>query len=208
MRGEFPAVRRKPEGTGHWIRGRRGEGFLAAGLQKEGRREASLLAGDEAEQSQRSLEVASAGAECWRDVDCSGQTQQADGQIAQRGHDLSSGMFANAAAVFVKAHVAHIMQAVFNAPVAAVQGQQARRVGFFRIQAGDAIHGFCAELARGQFRGLALEAEDLSDVGEIKIALELGAGPDAPDFQAAVAFIEGGVLRGEMLPSEDPRYLV
>ena len=110
-------------------------------------------------------------------MDGSGQTQQADGQVAQRGHDLSSGLLANAAAVFVKAHVAHIMQAVFNAPVATVQGQQAHRVGFLRRQTGDAIHGFGAELARAQLRGLALQAEDLSGVGEIQIALEFGAGP-------------------------------
>ncbi len=90
------------------------------------------------------------------DVDGGGQPQQADGQVTQRGHDLGSGEFANAAAVFVKAHVAHIMQAVFNAPVTAVQGQPARRAGFLRTQTGDTLHGFAAELAGAQFRGLAL----------------------------------------------------
>ena len=142
------------------------------------------------------------------DVDGGGQPQQADGQVAQRGHDLSSGEFANAAAVFVKTHVAHIMQAVFNAPVTAVQGQQVHRGGFLRRQAGDAIHGFGAELARAQFGGLALQAEDLSAIGEIQVVLQLAAGPQASDFQTAVAFIEGGVLRGETLPSADPQCLV
>jgi len=93
--------------------------------------------------------MVSAKAQRGGDVDGGGPSQQADGQVAQRGHDLSSGLLANAAAVFVKAHVAHIMQAIFNAPVAAVQGQQAHRVGFFRTQAGNAIHGFGAEFARG-----------------------------------------------------------
>jgi len=150
----------------------------------------------------------SAKAKRGSEADGSGQTQQADGQIAQRGHDLSSGEFANAAAVFVKAHVAHIMQAVFNAPVAAVQGQQAPGAGFLRTQTGDTIHGFAAQLAGVQGGGLALQAEDLRGIGEIQIVLQLAAGPQASDFQAAVAFIEGGVLRGETLPSADPRCLV
>jgi hypothetical protein len=48
----------------------------------------------------------------------------------------------------------------------------------------------------------------LRGIGEIQIVLQLAAGPQASDFQAAVAFIEGGVLRGETLPSADPRCLV
>jgi len=162
----------------------------------------------QADQTQSSELMVSAKAKSGGDVDGTGQTQQADGQIAQRGHDLSSGMLANAAAVFVKAHVAHIMQAVFNAPVVAVQGQQAHRAGFLRSQTGDAIHGFGAPLARAQLRGLALQAEDLSGVGEIQIALQFATGPEAPDFQAAVAFLEANVLRGGTLPGEDRRYPV
>jgi len=126
--------------------------------------------------------MASAKAKSGGEVDASGQTQQTDGQVAQRGHHLSSGAFANAAAIFVEAHVAHIMQAILNAPVAAVQGQQAPRAGFLRSQTGEAIHGFAAELAGAQIRGLALQAEDLSDVRKIDIIVEFGTGPDAPDF--------------------------
>jgi hypothetical protein len=44
-----------------------------------------------------------------------------------------------------------------------------------------------------------LDAEHLSRIREGEIAGQLGAGPDLADFQAAVGFIGGGVLRGETL---------
>lgn len=168
------------------------------------------LGPSEAEQSQRTLGVAATGTQCWGEVGRSGQTQQADGQVAQRGHDLGSSVFANAAAAFVKAHVAHIMQAVFNAPGVAVErdpAEREHRVGFFRTQAGDAIHRFRAAFARGQFAGVALDAENLSGVGEMDVPSEFGAGPEAPDFQTTVAFITGSVLRGGTLPTAGRRYL-
>ena len=133
-------------------------------------------------QTQSAVLTVSAKAKRGGDIDGSGQTQQADGQVAQRGHDLSSGLLANAAAVFVKAHVAHIMQAIFNAPVAAIQRQQAPRVGVLRIQAGEAMHGFPAKFARDQIRSFALDDENLSYVGKIQIVVQFRAGPDAPDF--------------------------
>jgi hypothetical protein len=74
------------------------------------------------------------------------------------------------------------MQAIFNAPVLAVQGQQAPGVGFLCPQAGEAMNGFGAELARGEFRGLALEAVDLRGVGRIQIAFQFAADPEAADL--------------------------
>jgi hypothetical protein len=109
-------------------------------------------------------------------------------------------VFANAAAVFIEAHVTYVVQAIFDAPMAAVERQQARGACFFRCQAGEAIDDLGAELAGDQVRGLALNDEDLSDVGEIQIAVQFGAGPDTPYLEAPVSFIDGFVLRGERLP--------
>lgn len=54
-----------------------------------------------------------------------------------------------------------------------------------------------AGFAGGDFLGAALYAEGLSDMGEIQIMVQCCAGPDLPDFQAAVCLIAAGVVRGE-----------
>lgn len=48
-----------------------------------------------------------------------------------------------------------------------------------------------------QFCSLALDAENLSGVGEVQVGVQGGGGPDAADFEAPVAFLrsfspEGG----------------
>jgi hypothetical protein len=50
------------------------------------------------------------------------------------------------------------------------------------MQAGEALQGFPAKFARDQIRSLALDDENLSDVGKIQIVVPFRAGPDAPDF--------------------------
>jgi hypothetical protein len=88
------------------------------------------------------------------------------------------------------------VQAVFDGPVSAVQLQQAGRVGLVSGEAGEAVDGLAALVCAGDLGGVALDTEDLADVGEVQIAVECGAGPDVTDFQPAVGFIGGGVLRG------------
>ena len=140
-------------------------------------------------------------------MDRSGQAQQADGQIAQCGHDLCSGVFADAATVFIEDAIAHPMEAIFDFPVAAVERQQTRGVSFFRGQAGKAIDDLAMELAGNQVGGLALDNEDLGDMGESQIAVQFRAGGDAADFQTSVRFIDRFVLRGEKLPDGGRRCL-
>ena len=120
---------------------------------------------------------------------------------------MRCGALANAAAVFVEAQVAHIVHAVFDTPMVAVERQQARRAGLLRSQAGEAIPGFGAEFAGDEVRGLAPDDEDLRGVGKIEVADPFGGGPDAPPFETTVALIEGFVRRGETLPSAGPRCL-
>jgi hypothetical protein len=110
---------------------------------------------------------------------------------------LGARAFANAAAVFIEGDVAHPVQAVFDGPMSTAQIQQAGRVGLLGGEAGDAVDGFGAPLFAEQLSGIALDTEDLADVGEVQIAVQFGVGPDVTDFQAAVGFIGGGVLRGE-----------
>jgi hypothetical protein len=110
---------------------------------------------------------------------------------------LGAGAFANAAAVFIEGDVAHPVQAVFDGPMSTAQIQQAGRVGLLGGEAGDAVDGFVAVFLAEDFSGIALDTEDLADVGEVQIAIEFGVGPDVTDFQSPVGFIGGGVLRGE-----------
>jgi hypothetical protein len=52
-----------------------------------------------------------------------------------------------------------------------------------------------------------LDGENLGGMREVDITGQLGAGPDVPNFQTAMAFIDRGVLRGEKTPISDRRYL-
>lgn len=77
------------------------------------------------------------------------------------------------------------------------QIQQAGCVGLLGGEAGDAVDGFGAVLLAEELGGIALDTEDLTDVGKVQIAVKFGVGPDVTDFQPPVGFIDGGVLRGE-----------
>jgi hypothetical protein len=72
---------------------------------------------------------------------------------------------------------------------------------------GDAVGGIGAVFIGEDFGGIALDTEDLSDVGEVQVAVEAGTGPDVTDFQSPVGFIDGGVLRGEKRSDEARRCL-
>ena len=41
------------------------------------------------------------------------------------------------------------------------------------------------------------DREDLAHMGEVEVIIEVGAGPDLANFEAAVRLIDGLVLRGE-----------
>jgi len=159
------------------------------------------------DQAQRAKARTAAKAQSDGDAGGSGEAQQRDGQIAQGGHHPCSRAPANATTIFIESPVANPVQTVFNRPVTAVVRQQASRAGFLRREAGEAINPLATELARDQIGRLPLDGEDLGHIGEIHIAVQFRAGPDAADFQTAVPFIRGGVLRGETFPDAGQRCL-
>lgn len=69
---------------------------------------------------------------------------------------------------------------------------------------GDLFGGFIAL----QMRDHSADTEDLFQVGEIYIVVELATCPDLAHLQAAMAFIDRLVLRGENPSSEVPGYLL
>lgn len=76
-----------------------------------------------------------------------------------------------------------------------------------RGQTGEAIDGFGAVFLWNDFGGIPLDTEDLGSIGEGQIPVQFGTGPDVADFQAAVGFIRGGMVRGEKPSSPDRRCL-
>ena len=90
------------------------------------------------------------------------------------------------AAVFVIVPINNVVTAVFDAPVAAVGGKHAFRVGLFRGSAGNAIGDFTGVLTGFFISELALDDKSLSDVRKVQIVVEFGGGPDFADFDATV----------------------
>ena len=64
---------------------------------------------------------------------------EGDGQIAQRGHGLRSRACAQASTIFAKGDIAHIMQAVLDAPMAPRQIEEASRTGLDGGEVGDEV---------------------------------------------------------------------
>lgn len=137
----------------------------------------------------------------------SGHAQQRDGQIAQRGHDLSPGAATDAAAILIEGHVADPVEAILNRPMLAAEGENTLWIGTLGSHAGNSVDGFGAEFLRDDFCGVALDGEDLSGMRKVDVALQFGTGPDLPYFDAAMAFIRRDVLRGEKTPVLIRRYL-
>jgi hypothetical protein len=76
------------------------------------------------------------------DVAYSFELDDANGQSPQSSDVFRAVTSAYAAAVFIIVPIDNVMTAVFNAPVAAVGGKHALRVGLLRSTAGDAIGDF------------------------------------------------------------------
>lgn len=77
---------------------------------------------------------------------------------------------------------------------------------FLSVGAGDPTDDFCCGFVEFDLCYFAADTEDLSYVGKIELAIEIGTGPDLPDFKAAMPFIESLVLRGEERLGSTPRY--
>lgn len=78
------------------------------------------------------------------------------------------------------------MTAVFDAPVPAVCGKDATRVGLFRRSAGDAIGDFTGVFTGFFIYGLSFDDKGLSDVRKVQIGVEFGRSPDFAGFDSAV----------------------
>jgi len=149
------------------------------------------------EQAKRQAGVGGERAASSGDVSGAGQAQQADDEVSQAGEHLGGVTGAHPTAVLVEGDVSDPVEAVFDGPVPPGKGEELFGGSSMRGAGGEAADRFPADLSGGAALGDALDQEDLGDVGEVEVVVELGAGPDAADLQAAVGFINGFVLRGE-----------
>jgi hypothetical protein len=90
------------------------------------------------------------------------------------------------AAVFIEVPIDNVMAAVFDAPVTAVGGKNALRIGLIRGSAGDAVGDVTGVFTAFFICEFPLDDKSLSDVGKVQIAVEFSSGPDFADFDPAV----------------------
>ena len=64
----------------------------------------------------------------------------------------------------------------------------------FGVEAGDPVDYFGSSVAASKKYGVALDAEYLFDMREIKISFQLTAYRDASPLESAVSFVDGGVI--------------
>lgn len=165
-----------------------------------GRRCSGLAGGgvwrSEADGSERATGLGE-GAQGGGHVREAGQTAEGDGEVVQAGHDRWTVADTDTRAVLAEGHVADIMGAVLDAPVAAVELQQAVRVSLLRRQTGHEEDGLVALLTGFELGDFAFDATDLGDIGEVDIIVEGGGGQQAALLQAPVALIDGLGAEGE-----------
>lgn len=128
-------------------------------------------------------------------------TDQADNEVADAGQHARAVAGADLAAILVEGHIAHPMQTVLDAPMTPIERQQALRRGLGGCEIGDQPGPF-ERVFTGPARGyLAFDQGHLADMRKAHIGVERGGGADRAAFDPAMAFIDGGVLRGGRPPS-------
>jgi hypothetical protein len=117
--------------------------------------------------------------------------QQGQGGIAQGGEHLRGVSGMGARLVLPVGDIAHVVQAVFDAPMATRESQQTRGVVSVGAEAGDGIDGFRAGLAAHD--ALARQAADLGDAapGWGQMLGKAGGDLEAAGLDPAVAFLDG-----------------
>lgn len=89
------------------------------------------------------------------------------------------------------------MKVVLNAPGSPVETEETCRARLLRGEAGEPLDDFYGCFILVDPSDFSAGREDLLQIGEVEVIIELGAGPDLADFEAAVRLIDGLVLRGE-----------
>src|SRR5258708_18639315 len=114
---------------------------------------------------------------------------QCDGKIAEGGHNLWSIAGSAAGAVFPEGDIAYILRAVLDAPMPAIEVQQALWTGLARSKSGDKIDHLAGSLAG--FGHGAGELSDLRDKGPARseMGIHLGTHLDGAHLEASLSTV-------------------
>ena len=163
----------------------------------------------DADQGERSHRRAGHPAQRGGDGVVAGQTQAADGHIAQDRHHLGR-RAAHRPVVLVKgiAPVAGVAEPVLDPPVPPDVARQLRQVGPRRISAGDHVDPFAALLLGAELGTVALHSHHLPGPGETEFLPDVGGGdlsaPVAALLQPTVSLVPGDQRRGKKRCRESP----
>src|SRR5262249_24587808 len=137
------------------------------------------------------------------DAGVAGQPQDADDQVAERGHDVRPGAGARGGGVLGEGDVADPVQLVLDLPVAADPGGELAGPGLLGGQAGDHVAGLGTPPAAA---GPAGAAGDLDGLGGVREREPGGDGDslDDPFLDPAVAAPVGHVADRYVLPGQGP----
>lgn len=124
-------------------------------------------------------------------------TQQTDDEVSHRGEHPGAVALAHLGAVLVEGDIAHPVEPVLDAPMAAIERQQLAGRGLLRGEVGDDAHPFGALFPGFPVGDLAFDQAGLADVREIEIAVQRGGGADRAPLDAPMGLIECGLRRGE-----------
>jgi len=127
--------------------------------------------------------------------------QDAEGEVAERGHGAGAGVGADLGAVFVVGDLAHPVQAVFYGPVAADPGCEVGCGDLFGGQAGDRVHRFGGPFRAVQPPGFAGDLNGLAGVREH----DPSGHRDAALLDTAVRAGDACPVLRPILPAQEPR---
>jgi hypothetical protein len=115
--------------------------------------------------------------------------QQGQHQIVENGQAFRDGPVTGAASIFVKRHVASVVQTVLLTPMLAHNGQQSGRTSLSRAQIGHAVDHFASLLLPDDDLGLAFQLEHLLGARPLAGLGQPTAGGQCPGLDAAMATI-------------------
>jgi len=168
-------------------------------------RRAAAVSATQPEQAEGRPAMGAQVAQGRRDVLIAGQAEQADGDVAQRGHHARAVVPANLLPVFVIGHIPHVVRAVLDGPVAAVDREQLRGGGLLGRQAGEAVGDLPLTEPASEVEPVTSQAEDLPDMRKRQIVVERGGDLDGPGLQPTMVPCPRRCGRGKNRRAPGPR---
>jgi len=190
--------RRRPWGGHRAVRAGR-----LTGLGRRVREGDSTRPSDQTDQSHGALDVPGAPADGLGDEAGPGQTQKADGQIAQRRHPPGAVALTDLAAILIVDHVSDPMESILNDPVASDQIEQTAGVCLGRAgPARQSVDDFFPRTTSVQLAALPLETENHLSVRKIQVVAQLIADAGLSSLDPSMALVPCLGLRGEKTPNQ------